>query len=163
MPDLALISEAVDYIESNLREATTVADMADAVSYSLYHFCRTFNRATHHTPYDYLMRRRLSESAQALLQTDHKIIEIGLDYQFNSPETFSRAFKRMFGMQPNQIRKQGSIDPRRLMPRLTPAHLRHINKGPYLKPVPRSRAGKANKAPGTPYHRIWRFPGRPGW
>lgn len=85
-----LISQAVDFIEDNLKEAIAVADVADAVSYSLYHFCRTFNQATHHTPYDYLMRRRLSLAAQELLQTDKKIIEIALDYQFNSPETFSR-------------------------------------------------------------------------
>jgi AraC family transcriptional regulator len=135
MPDIALISKAVDFIEDNLREAITVADMADAVSYSLYHFCRTFNQATHHTPYDYLMRRRLTQAAQALLQTDGKIIDIALDYQFNSPETFSRAFKRIFGKQPSQLRKQGSVDRRRLMPRLTFAHIEHLNKGAYLRPV----------------------------
>ena len=135
MPNITLVSKAVDYIEDNLREAITVADMADAVSYSLYHFCRTFNQATHHTPYDYLMRRRLSEAARELVRTDRKIIEIALDYQFNSPETFSRAFKRVFEMQPSQLRKQGGIDGRRLMPRLTFAHIRHISKGAYLKPV----------------------------
>jgi AraC family transcriptional regulator len=135
MPDITLISKAVDFIEDNLSEAIAVADMADAVSYSLYHFCRMFNQATHHTPYDYLMRRRLSQAAQALLQTDRKIIDIAFDYQFNSPETFSRAFKRVFGMQPSQLRKQGNIDKRRLMPRLTFAHIRHIGKGAYLRPV----------------------------
>lgn len=135
MPDIAQISKAIDFVEDNLREAITVADMADAASYSLYHFCRTFNGATHHTPYDYLMRRRLSESARDLLQTDGKIIDIALNYRFNSHETFSRAFKRMFGLQPNRLRKQGSIDKRRLMPRLTRAHIRHISKGPYLRPV----------------------------
>ena len=73
MPDLALIAQALDFVELNLKEPIAVADMAGAVGYSLYHFCRTFNQATHHTPYDYLMRRRLAESAQTLLQTDEKI------------------------------------------------------------------------------------------
>jgi len=140
MPDLELMAQAVDFIEDNLREAIAVADMADAVSYSLYHFCRMFNQATHHTPYDYLMRRRLAESARALLQTDEKIIEIAFDYQFNSPETYSRAFKRVFGVPPSQWRKQGRIDRRRLMPRLTRAHLGHIGKGAYLRPVLEERS-----------------------
>jgi AraC family transcriptional regulator len=131
----SLMSKAVDFIEDNLKQAITVADVAEAVSFSLYHFCRTFNRVTHHTPYDYLMRRRLSEAALALLQSEGKILDIALDHQFNSPETFSRAFKRLFGMQPNQLRKGGRIESRRLMPRLTLAHIIHINKGPYLKPV----------------------------
>lgn len=131
----SLMSKALDFIEDNLKRAITVADIAEAVSFSLYHFCRTFNRVTHHTPYDYLMRRRLSEAAQALIQSDRKILDIALDHQFNNPETFSRAFKRMFGIQPNQLRKQGRINSRRLMPRLTLAHIKHINKGSYLKPV----------------------------
>jgi AraC family transcriptional regulator len=135
MPDIALMSKAVDFIEDNLKQAISVADMAEAVSFSLYHFCRTFNRITHHTAYDYLMRRRLSEAAGALLQSDRKILDIALDFQFNSPETFCRAFKRMFGMQPNQLRKQGCLKSQRLMPRLTLAHIQHINQGPYLKPV----------------------------
>jgi AraC family transcriptional regulator len=135
MSNITAIFEAVEFIEAHLREEVAVADIADAVGYSLYHFCRTFNGVIHHTPYDYLMRRRLSESAQELIETDRKIIEIAFDYQFNSPETYSRAFKRMFGTQPNQWRKQGTVDRRFLMSRLTLEYIQHINKGDYLKPV----------------------------
>ena len=129
------MAKAIDFIEANLKADIAVADIADAVSYSLYHFCRMFNGITHHTPYDYLMRRRLSESARELAETDKKIIEIAFDYRFNSPETFSRAFKRMFNVQPYLWRKQGSLDRRVLMSRLTAAHIQHINKGDYLNPA----------------------------
>ena len=135
MPDLAWIAQALDFVEESLKEPIGVADMADAVGYSLYHFCRTFNEATHHTPYDYLMRRRLTEAARALLQADEKIIDIALHFRFSNPETFSRAFKRVFGLQPSQWRKEGCVVDRRLMPRLTLAHLEHISKNPYLRPV----------------------------
>jgi AraC family transcriptional regulator len=135
MSNLASMFRAVEFIENNLKEEIAVADMADAVSYSLYHFCRMFNQVVHHTPYDYLMRRRLSESARELIKSDKKITEIALDYQFNSPETYSRAFKRLFGTQPYRWKKRKKIDQRRLMPRLTLAHIEHRNKGNYLKPV----------------------------
>ena len=135
MSNIPAMIQAVDFIEDNLKEEIGVADVAGAVSYSLYHFCRMFNRVIHHTPYDYLMRRRLSESAQELVETDKKVIEIALDYRFNSPETYSRAFKRMFDLQPYQWRKQGTVGRHALMRRLTPAHIRHINKGDYLKPT----------------------------
>jgi len=140
MPDITQICRAVDFIEANLKRPVTVADIAEEACYSLYHFCRTFNALTHHTPYDYLMRRRLSESALALIQTDKKIIDIAFDYQFNNHETYSRAFKRMFACQPSQVRKLGHVDRRSLMHRLTPAHLRQIGKGPYLRPVLEERA-----------------------
>ena len=135
MLNLSVMAQAIDFIEDHLREDIKISDIAQAVTYPMFYFCRIFNQVTHHTPYDYLMRRRVAESARELLQTDKKIIDIAGDYQFNSPETFSRAFKRVFGMQPNQWRKQGSLDRWRIMPRLTLAHLEQIAKGTYLKPV----------------------------
>jgi AraC family transcriptional regulator len=135
MSNLKRMYEAVQFIEAHLREEIGVADVADAAFCSLYHFCRTFNRVVHHTPYDYLMRRRLSESARELVETDKKIIDVAFDYRFNSPETYARAFKRMFGTQPSQWRKEGKLDRRRMMSRLTLAHLRHRNQGEFLRPV----------------------------
>jgi AraC family transcriptional regulator len=135
MSQIAPILAALDFVEENLQRDIAVADIAEAATYSLYHFCRTFNKLVHHTPYDYVMRRRLSESARELIETDKKIIDVALDYQFNHPETYSRAFKRMFGMQPTQWRNKGAKDPHQLMPRLTPAHIRHLNQGHDLGPV----------------------------
>jgi len=141
MSNTTLMFQAIEFIEARLQEEVTVTDMAGAVSCSLYHFCRVFNRTIHHTPYDYLMRRRLSESARELIETDQKIIDIAFAYRFNSAETYARAFKRMFGMQPTQWRKQGQIPPRRLMPRLSLAHIEHLNQGSYLKAVPVEKEG----------------------
>jgi AraC family transcriptional regulator len=132
---LTAVCRALDFVEANLREEIAVVDMAGAAGYSLYHFCRTFNGLVHHTPYDYLMRRRLSESARELVETDKRIIDIAFDYRFNSPETYSRAFKRMFGTQPSQWKEQGRLDRRFLMSRLTREHLEHINEGDCLRPV----------------------------
>lgn len=133
--NITAIGKAVDLIEANLKEAITIADMADAACYSLYHFCRMFNAITQHTPYDYLMRRRLSEAARELVETDRKIIEIAFDYQFNSHEVFIRAFKRMFETPPTQWRKQGQLLTRHFMPKLTRQYLTHIQQGVYLRPV----------------------------
>lgn len=135
MRHLDSMAHALDFVEAHLREDIAVGDIAAAVSYSVYHFCRTFNQVTHHTPYDYLMRRRLAQAARELLLTDKKIIDLACDYRFNNPETFSRAFKRVFDAQPHHWRKQGGLPQPGLMPRLTLAHLEHLAKGPYLKPI----------------------------
>ena len=135
MSHLTAICRALDCVEENLTEAITVADMAAAASYSLFHFSRTFNRVVHHTPYDYLMRRRLSESARQLVETDRKIIDIALDYQFNNPETYSRAFKRMFGVQPSRWKEHQGPGERLLIRRLTREYLQHINQPGCLRPV----------------------------
>jgi AraC family transcriptional regulator len=138
MKALEPICRALDYIEAHLQAPIAVADVAAAVGYSVYHFCRTFNQVTHHTPYDYLIRRRLAEAARVLLShapQEVPAIDVALDYCFNSPETFSRAFRRVYDLSPRQARAAGRLDPWRRMPRLTRAHLEHLHKGAYLKPA----------------------------
>ena len=125
---LAAIYTALEFIEGHLRKDVTVADIAAAAGYSLYHFIRTFNQAVHHTPYNYLIRRRLSEASRELIISQRHILDIAFDYQFNNPETFSRAFKRMFGMQPSQWRSRGFTPYRSLLPALSLDYLAHINQ-----------------------------------
>ena len=126
MTDLAPVLEALAFVEGHLQAPIAVADIADAAGYSLYHFCRVFNAATHHTPYSYLTRRRLAEAARALVTTDRRVIDIALDYQFNNPETFTRACRRVFDATPSQLRASGCCDPHRVMPALTAAHLSYV-------------------------------------
>lgn len=141
MPTPAEIEQAIAFIEDHLHENIGVGDIADAIGYSLFHFSRTFNAAIHHTPYDYLMRRRLSESASDLLSTDRLIIDIAYDYAFANPETYTRAFKRMFGILPSTCRSKGRLPYLTAMPRFTPAHLAHLTGGhpprPHLLRLPR--------------------------
>ncbi len=136
MTELAFIENALAFIEAHLQAPIAVVDIADAAGYSLYHFCRVFNTTTHHTPYNYLIRRRLAEAAHALVATDARIIDVALDYQFNNPETFTRACQCVFGAPPSQLRERGVLDPHRLMPALTPAHLTYLAEHPEdLHPV----------------------------
>jgi AraC family transcriptional regulator len=134
MRDLHPIHTALAFIESRLQEEVTVAEIAEAAGYSLYHFIRVFNQAVRHTPYDYLMRRRLSAAAQDLIASDRRVYDIALDYCFNNHETFSRAFKRFFGMQPVQWREHGIIPRRTLMPALSYEYLQHINAPKFQRP-----------------------------
>lgn len=132
---LSAVHASIEYIEDRLQEEISVTDIAAAAGYSLYHFIRTFSQTVYHSPYDYLMRRRLSEAARELLAGDRRILDIALDYCFHNHETFSRAFKRMFSITPSQWRLCDEAPPRALMPRLTMAYLEHINQVDFLRPV----------------------------
>ena len=119
----APILAALDFIEHHLHAPITVAAMADAAGYSLYHFCRLFGKTTRHSPYDYLMRRRMTLAANDVIAGERKIVDIALDYQFESHEGFTRAFGRMFGLAPLEARKQACVPALRRLPRLTALHL----------------------------------------
>jgi AraC family transcriptional regulator len=134
MSNLESMYQAVQFIEGHLKEPISVQDVADSIGYSLYHFSRTFNSVVGHSPYDYIMRRRLSESARDLIESGRKITDIAFEYQFNNPETYSRAFRRMFGMLPNQVKKNRSITKLIFKSEITLEYIKHINQGDYLKP-----------------------------
>ncbi len=53
---------------------------------------------------EYVRKRRLSEAAMELAQTDEKITDIAFKYQFSSEESFSRAFKKLYGASPRDYR-----------------------------------------------------------
>jgi AraC family transcriptional regulator len=136
MSDIAVVLKAIAFIETHLTAETTVADMAGSVSFSLYHFSRVFSRVTRHAPYDYMMRRRLAEAAHRLLESDEKLIDIATDLQFAAQESFSRAFKRLSGLPPRQVRQRKWMDTRCLLPRLTGDYLEFLNSGIDLIPDP---------------------------
>ena len=112
------IAAALKFIEAHLCEDIRVGDIAQAVGYSLFHFIRTFNGAVWHTPYDYVMRRRLSHGALLLLNTDARVLDIALACQFESHEGFTRAFGRLLGLTPSAWRERDFADQRYLMPPL---------------------------------------------
>lgn len=132
---LRAISGAIDFVEEHLQEEITVADIAAAAGYSLYHFIRVFSQTILHTPYNYLIRRRLSQAAVELVQTDRRIIDIAVDYCFHSPEVFSRAFLRMFGEPPSKYRQRGATDSNHLFTTRTLAHLEYLQNNPVLPPT----------------------------
>ena len=128
MANLPILSEVINFIEENLQNNLTVQMMADRAGYSLYHFCRVFSKGTYHTPYDYLLRRRLTRAAGEVLSADKKILDIALEYQFESHEGFTRAFQRMFKLSPLQARKNGRVDSFDELPRLTISHLEYLQE-----------------------------------
>lgn len=128
------IHRSLLFIEQYLHEDIQVMDIARASGYSLYHFIRLFNQLVHHTPYDYLIRRRLSRAALELMSNRRRVIDIALDSCFQNAETFSRAFQRVFHVQPSQARKKDSLDRRLILQPRTVAHLIHFQQVDLLHP-----------------------------
>lgn len=132
MKNIDYVIKSIEFIEKNLREPIKVEDVSNEVGFSLYHFSRIFNKYTGHSPYDYIMRRRLSEAAKDIIMKEDKIIDIAFDYQFNSYETFLRAFKKMFQILPNELRKRNELSGLILKSPIDYEYLLHINGKNFL-------------------------------
>lgn len=112
-PEALLRSAAL--VEERLKDPVTVQEMAEAACWSLYHFCRVFSEALGMGPYDYLVRRRVTEAARDLDASERRITDLAFGYQFGSPEVFSRCFKRALGVLPSKLR-EGEVHARFLPP-----------------------------------------------
>lgn len=99
------IQQSIDYMETHLEEELSLADIAGHVGFSPFHFHRMFRKQVGMNIADYLRRRRLCYAAQLLLHSDASIIDISLYCHFDSQESFTRTFKKLYGMPPGRYRK----------------------------------------------------------
>lgn len=105
MNKLSPLKKAILYIENHLDEDIILSEVAKDVGYSYYHFTRIFHSLLGESLSSYIKKRRLSNSAEKLLSTDKKILEIALESGFESSEAYSRAFKKIYGINPISYRK----------------------------------------------------------
>lgn len=94
-----------DYIEQHITEPITLYMLAQTAGYSPWHSVRIFKELTGKTPFEYIRALRLSRAAVKLRDENTRIIDVALDFVFDSHEGFTRAFSRQFGMSPRKYGK----------------------------------------------------------
>ena len=103
------MTAAIRYLEDNLYGDASLELAARAANCSVFHFYRMFEIVTGLGPGEYLRRRRLSEAALALSSGGpDKVLDLALRFGYESPDAFSRAFRREFGCLPSDARKAGT-------------------------------------------------------
>lgn len=101
------MNNAMEYVETHLSEAIDYDQVARIACCSTYHFQRMFSFITNVSLAEYIRRRRLTLAAFELQNSGVKVIDIALKYGYESPEAFSRAFKKMHGVVPMSARDKG--------------------------------------------------------
>lgn len=80
-------------------------EVADQAYTSSSHFQFIFHVVMGITIGEYIRNRRLSLAAQDLLQPDAKIMDVAMRYQYDTQESFSKAFARFHGVPPSKLRR----------------------------------------------------------
>jgi AraC family transcriptional regulator, arabinose operon regulatory protein len=94
------------FLEQNVRNALTLADMAAHAGLSASHFSRLFKEQTGYSPMDYFIHLKIQTACNLFYLTRMTVREVSFELGYSDPYYFSRLFKKAMGMSPMQYRNQ---------------------------------------------------------
>ncbi|MBQ8164156.1 MAG: helix-turn-helix domain-containing protein [Clostridia bacterium] len=103
------LGKAIDYIENHITDDIDYELVAKEAFSSSYHFQRVFGILCGYTLGEYIRQRRLSLAGAELAGGKCKVIDIALKYGYDSPDSFTKAFRAFHGITPSQARSDGSM------------------------------------------------------
>jgi transcriptional regulator GlxA family with amidase domain len=106
------ISEAVALIHNQPERPWAVGDLASEVALSRSEFAARFRELVGESPLRYVTRTRLAHAAVLLRTTDQPLGQIAARTGYATAFSFSKAFKRGFGIAPGEYRGQANGRPK---------------------------------------------------
>ncbi|MEG5910375.1 helix-turn-helix domain-containing protein [Enterobacter mori] len=103
------IATLLEWIEKNLSGKLNADVISDKSGYTKWHLQKMFKAHTGLTLTQYIKGRRLCKAAFELCFTNRKVADIADDFQFDSPQSFSRSFSLLYGVSPKQFRANNEI------------------------------------------------------
>ncbi|MFH1512865.1 MAG: AraC family transcriptional regulator [Bacillota bacterium] len=94
------------YIERHITEPITLLELARCAGYSPFHAARIFREEVGKTPFAYIRALRMTKAALTLRDQDKRVLDVALDFVFDSHEGFTRAFSREFGITPHKYQQR---------------------------------------------------------
>lgn len=107
LSDMARAKDAIVFIHGNYSKALTLDEIASSTHLSKSECCRCFKRATHLTPFEYLMKLRIYESAYMMQMGDAglKLSELATSVGFNNASYYNKMFRKYLGCTPTIYRE----------------------------------------------------------
>ena len=100
------INRVFKFIDENLEADLSLNTISEIAFFSPFHFHRVFKFITGETLSEYVSRRRIEKSALDLLHKNVTITEIAHKFGFSDNSSYSRTFKKLFGISPTAFKKQ---------------------------------------------------------
>lgn len=99
------ISDAINYIQTNLHKPITVAMLAQRANQNADYFSRLFKETTGERPLSYIQLKRVERAQSLLVNTDLSLAEIAAETGFENLSYFTRIFKEKAGQTPGEYKK----------------------------------------------------------
>jgi AraC family transcriptional regulator len=102
------LERATDYINDNLSQKLTLAEIAEAAYMSPHHFARSFKKDTGLSPHRYVIRQRVERAKALLANTDLTVFEVARAVGFANHSHLSSHVRRLLGVSPGALRRDGT-------------------------------------------------------
>ena len=99
------LRRVTEFINENLEEDLSLAEIAGVAGLSQYHFARAFRKSTGLTPQNYLMQQRIERAKVLLAKADLPIVEVGLQTGFKNQSHFTTLFRKFTKFTPRMWRE----------------------------------------------------------
>jgi AraC-like DNA-binding protein len=93
------------HVQKHFERLKTLQQVADECRVSGSYLCRLFGRYDHQSPYQYLLKLKMHHAALLLEKPGSLVKQVAEDAGFGDPFHFSRTFKSVFGVSPDQFRR----------------------------------------------------------
>lgn len=100
------INKVLNYIQNHLTEDINIEILSNIAHFSPYHFHRIFRGMVGETVGQYTKRLRLERAAIDISQTSRRITDIAFEANYETLESFCRAFTNQFKLTPKAYRKE---------------------------------------------------------
>jgi len=108
----AVYQKIIEYIDTHIKDEISITEIADMLGYSANHIYKLFNVYSPYSIMEYIRRKRLYAAANEIY-SGRKLYDIALDYGYESPSGFYKAFKSILDCSPreykNNIKKGQNI------------------------------------------------------
>jgi AraC-like DNA-binding protein len=94
------------FIEANIGERITLANLAAAAGLSRMYFAKQFRATTGMRPHDFILGRRIARAQQMLAESSDALVDIALSVGFRTQAHFTTVFKKISGSTPYQFRRE---------------------------------------------------------
>jgi len=97
--------EAKELLTSRMENPPTIIELSKLTGINEYKLKRGFKELFGTTIFGYIHKTRMTLAKKLLLETDKSAKEIAYEAGYNSPQHFSTAFKKEYGVSPNSMRE----------------------------------------------------------
>lgn len=111
-------------IEQNLDDTIDYDKLAAHMHTNTDVMRRLFALITGYNLAEYIRKRRLSRAASDLISSSPRLIDLALQYGYNNPQSFSRAFASFHGVKPSDVTENTPLKnfPRLIFDEVLPEH-----------------------------------------